>query len=173
MKLPRKSLVISTILLVFAWCTHHLIWGGDIDPPDTSDLLPPQERVPDEENAYFPLDEAFQLLQMTYEDGNALDEHLKGKKRLSAEALDDLLARNQAVFDRLPAALERPRLRVPPSPPRSLFPTFQSNAIDTLKLLTAKSRLATETSSLDAAVTGCVVRILLAERMILQGKDGT
>ena len=113
MKRPRKFLVILTVVLVVAWCTHYLIWGGDIDPPDTSDLLPPQERVPDEENAFFPLDEAFQLLQMTYEDGNALDEHLKGKKRLSAEALDDLLARNQAALDRLPAALERPRLRVP------------------------------------------------------------
>ena len=172
MKRPRKSLVILTVVLVIAWCTHYLIWGGDIDPPDTSDLLPPQERVPDEENAYFPLDEAFQLLQMTWEEGNALNEHLKGKKRLSAEALEDLLARNQAALDRLPAALERPRLRVPPEPPMSAKPSFIENSIDALKLLRAKTRLAMESLSLDSAVDGCVLRISLAERMVLQGRDG-
>ncbi|MFO1491512.1 MAG: hypothetical protein U1F77_13235 [Kiritimatiellia bacterium] len=172
MKQPRKSLVISTILLVFAWCAHHLIWGGDIDPPDTSDLLPTPEVVPDEENAYFPLDEAFQLLQMTWEEGNALDEHLKGKKPMSAEALDDLLAKNQAALDRLPAALERPRLRVPPEPPRSAKPSFISNSLNVLRLLRAKTRLAIESSSLDSGVTACVLRMHFAERLVLQGRDG-
>ncbi len=172
MKWPRKSLVIPTLLLVLAWCAHHLIWDGDIDPPDTSDLLPTPEAVPDEENAYFPLDEAFQLLQMTYEEADALDEYLKGKKSMSEEVLGDLLARNQAVLDWLPAALERPRLRVPPSPPRSAKRDFISDSIYVLKLLRAKTRLALETSSLDSAVTGCELRIRFAERLVLQGRDG-
>lgn len=172
MKRPRKSLVILTVVLVSAWCAHYLIWGGDIDPPDTSDLLPPQERVPDEENAYFPLDEAFQLLQMTNDEGYSLGEHLAGEKPISAVMLDDLLARNQPVFDRLPAALKRTQFQLQPDPLMSPNPPFRCSLRNALQLLRAKIRRATETSSLDAGVTGCVVRFHLAERMVMQKKDG-
>jgi len=90
----------------------NIFWGRDIPPIDDSDLWLSKIEIPKEENAFYPLSQASEKINLPKEKSELFAKMVEGEK-WDSEFAEELIKNNEEVFSYFEKALELPYFQIP------------------------------------------------------------
>lgn len=117
MKTILKSLGIILIVGFIIFSLIIVIGGRDIAPPEISDLMPQKQTIPDDQNAFAPLNTAADAIELPA-DMNTVMLYIEGQK-IYGSVMEEILLKNSAAIASINEALTRQKC----IPPENLDPS--------------------------------------------------
>jgi heme/copper-type cytochrome/quinol oxidase subunit 2 len=107
--------VLGTLILGLSLTIYFLniFWGRDIPPIDDRDLWLPKIEIKKEENAFYPLNEAYKKIHLPKGEKSELFIKMGEGEEWDLEFAKELIKNNEEIFEYLEKAVELPYFQVP------------------------------------------------------------